>query len=500
MQDDIVNLILEFLAVLLVNFALGFYLITALQWYSYRFSRVLLHYAKPLWHIYYFCLPALAFVFIPIAFFIPLFALYLIFLFLWQKRLDKKLVFTKKVKVFFILLGIFSVLVFVLKMIILPHLKTYSVQVLSHLFLLTPLVLALVFLKIFSALEARFYIQKARKKLASMSELKIILITASFGKTSIKNFLFELLSPEFTCYKSPRSVNTLMGLVADINANLDARTQIYIAEAGARQKGDILEIARLLNPQICIIGEIGQAHLEHFKSEQNIRETKLEALRSARLEKAFLHSSTQILNNENYKNALENKQFIIYDESLKNVRSSLENLEFEVLLRGEWQEFKAQILGGFNAENLCASLLCADFLGVKTEALKQKVLALKPVEHRLQVISKEPKFIIDDGFNGNFKGMSESYRLCKRYKGRRVLVTPGIVEVSKEQNIALATLINECFDLAIITGSLNAELFKTHLSIEKIILENKADLVKVLAKHTKNGDLILFSNDAPNFM
>lgn len=96
--------------------------------------------------------------------------------------------------------------------------------------------------------------------------------------------------------------------------------------------------------------------------------------------------------------------------------------------------------------------------------------------------------------------MSASYKLCKNYKGRKVLVSPGIVEVDKDENVKLAKIINECFDLAIITAQVNADIFKKELKIKTIILKEKADLVKVLAKETQQGDLILFSNDAPSFM
>ncbi|EOH9564150.1 UDP-N-acetylmuramoyl-tripeptide--D-alanyl-D-alanine ligase, partial [Campylobacter jejuni] len=161
---------------------------------------------------------------------------------------------------------------------------------------------------------------------------------------------------------------------------------------------------------------------------------------------------------------------------------------------------KSQILGDFNAQNLCVCILCAHYLGIKLEKIQKQVLNINSVEHRLQVLSREPKFIIDDGFNGNFKGMSTSYELCKSYKGRKVLVSPGIVEVSEEENIKLAKIINECFDLAIISAQINAEIFKKELKIKTIILKEKSQLVQTLAKETKNGDLILFSNDAPSFM
>ncbi|EFN2914744.1 UDP-N-acetylmuramoyl-tripeptide--D-alanyl-D-alanine ligase [Campylobacter coli] len=393
--------------------------------------------------------------------------------------MDKKLVFTSKVKWFFVFVFIYNTLFAILALRF------------SFLFNLFTLPFALISLKIFELFSNLYFKNKAKAKLQNNPQLKIILITASFGKTSIKNFLYELLKDDFKTYKTPRSVNTLLGIIADINTNLSDDTQIYIAEAGARVKGDIDVITRFLEPQICIVGEIGNAHLEYFKNIENTRKTKLEALNSKRLEKAFLHTSTQ---------KSEDELILLYDDKLQDIQASLQGLEFKINLENKTYEFKSQILGDFNAQNLCACILCANYLGVKIEKIQKQVLKINSVEHRLQIISKEPKFIIDDGFNGNYKGMSASYKLCKNYKGRKVLVSPGIVEVDKDENVKLAKIINKCFDLAIITAQVNADIFKKELKIKTIILKEKADLVKVLAKETQQGDLILFSNDAPSFM
>ncbi|MBZ7940342.1 UDP-N-acetylmuramoyl-tripeptide--D-alanyl-D-alanine ligase [Campylobacter molothri] len=469
---------LYFINSLLFNFCVSFYLISALQWYSYKLNRIVFHYHKPLWHLYFLLCPYLMFLVFPL-YSLIYFIILAPILYFWNKSIDKKLIFTNKVKWFFVFVFIYNTLFAILALRF------------SFLFNLCTLILALLSLKIYDLFSKIYYKKQAKSKLNNLSNLKIILITASFGKTSIKNFLYELLKDDFKVYKTPRSVNTLMGIVADINNNLNQQTQIYIAEAGARLKGDIDEITRFLEPQICIIGEIGNAHLEYFKNIDNIRQTKLEALNSKRLEKAFLHTSTL---------KKENEIITLYDNKINNINSNLEGLKFEISFKQELHTFKSQILGEFNAQNLCVCILCANYLGVNFESIKNNILNIKSVEHRLQIISKKPKFIIDDGFNGNFKGMSESYRLCKLYKGRKVLVSPGIMEVSKEENIKLAQIINDCFDLAIITANVNSEIFEKELSITKIILKEKSELVNVLAKETKNGDLILFSNDAPSFM
>ncbi|WP_348518210.1 UDP-N-acetylmuramoyl-tripeptide--D-alanyl-D-alanine ligase [Campylobacter sp. CCS1377] len=472
------NNLIFFINTLLINFCLGFYLISALQWYSYKINRVLFHFAKPLWHIYFILIPLIAFWFLGKYFLI--FAIFnLVALYLWYKKLDKKLVFTAKIKKFFAILSFLSIV--------------FGILSLYNLYNLSPLALffSLIILSAYEKYRNNLFYQQAKNKIQNMKDLKIILITASFGKTSIKNFLYELIKEDYKSYKTPRSVNTLMGIIQDINDNVQADTQIYIAEAGAREKGDILQITELLNPHICIIGEIGNAHLEYFKNIENTRNTKLEALNSNRLQKAFLHSSTLKEDSESQ---------IIYDKKLLQSSQSLEGIEFELLLNDSKQHFKSPLLGIFNAQNLAACIQCALYLNINLEKIQQRISQLKAVEHRLQIISKEPKFIIDDGFNGNFQGMSQSYRLCKNYKGRKVLVTPGILEVSEEENQKLADIINECFDFVIITSQSNTNVLDRHIVLEKIIIKDKTELVSVLSKYTKNGDLILFSNDAPSFL
>jgi UDP-N-acetylmuramoyl-tripeptide--D-alanyl-D-alanine ligase len=111
------------------------------------------------------------------------------------------------------------------------------------------------------------------------------------------------------------------------------------------------------------------------------------------------------------------------------------------------------------------------------------------------------KLILDDGYNGNIDGMLEGIRLCSLHEGRKVIVTPGLVESSDELNLKLINAINEVFHTVIVTGSLNAELFRKNLKVKnKIMLADKSNLTELLASQTKAGDIILFANDAPNFI
>ncbi len=580
---------------------LGFYLITCLQWFSYKPARIIFHFTKPAWHLYFLILPLAAYFGYEIAAGLgaakfgaaPLYALraakilivaaYALALYFWQRGLDKKLVFTPRVKRFFAILAVcvfsFNVAFYAAGGPILP--------------IFLPLGAGLAASFAYERAQAAKFKADARKKLASMPSLTIIQITASYGKTSIKNFLYQILKNDFRCYKTPRSVNTLAGLVRDVNEALPADTQIYIAEAGARLSGDIAEITEFLAPQIVVVGEIGAQHIEYFKSIENIRKTKLEALTSARLKHAFLHSSTQ-------KSADE--RVTIYDEGLEICGADLDGIKFSLSLseneplasgensalraetsaaEGEGQgglsldassaacakkdknsknyvadfdeansiscaerderefceqtargdkicgdreqgaqeasndrkisngrrelckreEFFAPILGKFNAANLAACIKIARFLGLSTDKIKSRVAHIGAVEHRLARLDAGGKIIIDDSFNGNLSGMLQSYELMRSYGGRKVIITPGIVESTREDNETLAAKIDEIFDLAIITGELNSQVLQNKIDPAKtIVLKDKRDLQRVLSENTHSGDLILFSNDAPSFI
>lgn len=462
---------------------LGWYLITNLQWYDYKISRVILKHHKPQWHLIYFFIPFIAYHTTGQFFIIFFYFAILPAIFIWHKRLDKKLVLTWRVKRFLILL-----ISLVLFQDILCTLKeaclTYGVFM--------PLAIAYIGSFIIEKYLFMAYKKQAKQKLKSMSDLQIVCITGSYGKTSIKNFVAEILSKKFTVYATPRSVNTIGGIVGDVNNSLDPNTQIYVAEAGARESGDIYEITTFLEPQTVVVGKVGQAHIEYFKTLKNIISAKLEIMQSPRLQRAFIHNSVTDEPHE---------KVTFFGNEIKNINATLDGTDFELMLDNEILSFHTDILGNFQAINIAVAIKIAKSFGMSNEEIVRAVRKLKPVEHRLQKITAGGKIILDDGYNGNIDGMLEGIRLCSTHKGTKVIVTPGLVESSEELNLKLIDAINEVFDIVIVTGALNAEVFNKNLKVKnKIMLKDKSAIQSVLANQTKAGDIILFANDAPNFI
>ena len=111
-----------------------------------------------------------------------------------------------------------------------------------------------------------YYKTKAQNKLKSMPNLKIIGITGSYGKTSSKNILGDILNIKYNALPTPRNLNTYNGLIMTVNNNMDKFTDIFIAEMGAYVKGEIAGLCKLVKPKYGILTTIGTAHLESFGS------------------------------------------------------------------------------------------------------------------------------------------------------------------------------------------------------------------------------------------
>ncbi|CAM2864387.1 Mur ligase family protein [Helicobacter burdigaliensis] len=472
--------------------ALGYYVITNFQWYHYKFLRVVFKHHKFRWHIIYFILPVIYFIFIPdnVYSYIVLY-LYVIALAIWAFNLSKKLIFTGRVlRFFFIYISfiLFNDLLFLNVGLDNPH--TPLVECVY----LLPLPISLFLSNLLEKILLNRYKKLAKEKLAIMPNLKVIAITGSYGKTSLKNFLFQMLHEDFKVYTTPRSVNTLAGIIADINQNLSPLTDIYIIEAGARAIGNIKEIVDLVSPQIVVVGKIGEAHIEYFKDIQTIYATKYEILQSPYLQKAYIYE-------KNTPPTSCNAPIFYFPHNAKNINATLDGTTFSLELDSTQVEFSTKILGAFNVINISAAIAVAKDLGIPTKEIVKLVSKLEPTSHRLSKINVNNKLILDDSYNGNLDGMLEAIRLSSLHKDKKIIVTPGLVESNEESNIKLAQAIDKVFDIAIITGELNSKILQSNIhNPQKIVLKDKNHIENLLKSLTHEGDLILFANDAPSYI
>lgn len=284
--------------------------------------------------------------------------------------------------------------------------------------------------------------KKASKKIASFKDLTVIGITGSYGKTSIKNIVDEVLSDSEITLKTPSSFNTPMGLSITINNNLNKMHENFIAEMGAYYKGEIEELALMVKPKIGIVSSIGPQHLETFKTIQNIQNTKMELVENIEENGlAILNYDNKYIREYKIKNkvktayySLENKDVDLYAH---DILYKEDGMEFKILFHKKEYKIKTKLLGKHSIYNILAAILVADYKGIKIEKIIKSISKLSKIEHRLELkkISNDLT-IIDDAFNANIEGLKEGVNILSKYKNIKILITPGLID-GGDQNFNL---------------------------------------------------------------
>ena len=199
------------------------------------------------------------------------------------RKAKKPLVVTARVRRLFLTQGILCAALLTAVYFLLPQRGMGLIGLISMIIWLWTGVANLINLPFENAI-ARGYVKDARRRLAAMESLTVIGVTGSYGKTSVKNFLAALLRAKYNVLMTPGSYNTTMGVVRTVREMLRPTHQIFIAEMGAKNVGDIAEICDLVHPQYGIITSIGEQHLETFGTVENIVAT-------SRLSRVFASSS-----------------------------------------------------------------------------------------------------------------------------------------------------------------------------------------------------------------
>lgn len=361
------------------------------------------------------------------------------------------------------------------------------------------------------------YYNDAARILASMPDLKIVGITGSYGKTSTKHYLHRILSEHFSTTMTPGSFNTTLGVIRTVREYLRPYDEVFIVEMGAKQPGDIKEICDLVHPQAAIITAVGEQHLETFHTIENVQKTKFElvdALPSdgfAAINNDFPYVANRKVDNvEAFRYAVTNRDKADYVAT--DVRYTSHGTDFTVSGPGlaEPLQLHTRLMGECNVSDLLAAVIVALNLGVPAEKIKYAVAQIEQVEHRLSV-KRIPGglTILDDAFNSNPAGSKMAVEVLGMMKdeGRRIIITPGMIELGSRQeeaNREFGRNIAANADIAIVVGQYNRVAILDGLADGKMpekkvyAVDTFAQAQEVLAKVARPGDVVLYENDLPD--
>lgn len=284
------------------------------------------------------------------------------------------------------------------------------------------------------------YINDAKRMLADMPSLHKVGITGSYGKTSMKFYLSELLGSQYETLKTPESFNTPMGVTITIRRDLRPTHEYFICEMGARRVREINELCEIAHPHDGIITSVGPQHLETFRSVENVLNTKFELADSVQASggKIYLNGDNELIRSKapQYKNAVLYGLHESCHYRGSDVSVSDKGTEFTVTAPdGSSCRYTTKLLGEHSVQNLLGAIAYCHGTGIALEKLVIPVRKIAAVPHRLQLLDKGGGLtFIDDAYNSNPSGCRAALNVLGLFDACRILVTPGMVELGEKQD------------------------------------------------------------------
>ncbi|MFA5675314.1 MAG: UDP-N-acetylmuramoyl-tripeptide--D-alanyl-D-alanine ligase [Christensenellales bacterium] len=360
----------------------------------------------------------------------------------------------------------------------------------------------------------RWYYNDAGKKLKRRDDLIRVGITGSFGKTSCKFILGAILSEKYNVLVPPSSYNTTMGVTRVIRERLLPSHEVLIAEMGARHIGDIKEICGLVKPRYGLLTSVGPQHLETFGSIENIAKTKYELIEGLGKDGcSFFPSDSEICRKLYEKTQSEKYLFgMEYEGAVyaraENIKTGSFGSRFDLVIDGESICCETKLLGKHNIANITGCAAVAKRLGLSADEIRLGIRKAAPVEHRLQLLpTKNGITVIDDAFNANPSGARAAMEVLSTFEGRKIVVTPGLVELGEreeEENRAFGKVMAGVADIVYLIGNKRARPIYNGLlegGFEKsniFVFSFLSEAADMLWKNARTGDVVIFENDLPD--
>ena len=368
--------------------------------------------------------------------------------------------------------------------------------------------------------EKRVQQRFSREAHSKLERLKptTIGITGSYGKTSVKHILGHILETQAPTLITPGSVNTEMGIARVVREHLGSHHRFFVCEMGAYGPGSIQRLTCLAPPDLAIITAIGWAHYERFKSLETVAKAKFELAEAAVQRGGKLVVARDVLRQSGPQEfAAEHPREVVAvgrgatsGLHIAEVSQSKDGLQAEVTWRGTSYVLRAPLFGEHHALNIALAFTAACELGVAPDQAIVALASVPQISHRLE-IKRQPRgsIVIDDAYNSNPIGFASGLAILDLFRangGRRILVTPGMVELGEAhdpEHARIGTLAASYVDVLLpvlperistLTDAYRAGNPKGTV----IPCPTFADAQTWLDSNMTAGDVVLVENDLPD--
>tara|TARA_B100001093_G_scaffold518373_1_gene602946 strand:- start:3017 stop:5779 length:2763 start_codon:yes stop_codon:yes gene_type:complete len=360
--------------------------------------------------------------------------------------------------------------------------------------------------KIIKVKEPINFLNRFAKYKREISSAKIIAVTGSAGKTSLKNLIKNLLKNFGKTHSSPRSFNNHLGVPISLS-NLSYEDRFGVFEVGMSKAGEIKKLTNLVKPHIGVITNIGEAHIENFTNINGIAKAKSEIIEN------IIPQGTIILNRDDkFFNYLSKKakecgikisSFGVNKKSdicLKKIVKKGNTLKILIQINNKTTSIQ---IGDLNIKNVLSSVAVLKELGIDISKIKNNFKNFESPEGRGRKYNinryKKNFKLIDESYNANplsAKAAIKKISSIKKEKFKKYLILGDMLELgsrSKKYHVELFKVINNSdIDKVFIKGKESVFAYK-HLNKKKRgnILQYNEDIDLSLSKMISNNDYLM---------
>ncbi len=371
------------------------------------------------------------------------------------------------------------------------------------------LLLSLVVIKPYEIIRRSLTVLTVRRAIQHHPHLTVIGITGSYGKTSTKDFLFEILRRHRQTLKTPESYNTVFGIAKVVGLELHKKLHYFICEMGAYVRGEIKELTRLAPLNYAILTAIGSQHLERFKSLTNTTLAKFELIDAVKPENALVNLDNKYIKDhlnlprysgvKTYSFTNPAADFFVSSYQLKP-----NGTEFTIIFKNKKYQFETKLFGSSNLENLIAAIGMAFMLGIEPQLTQKAVEDIAPSPHRLELVKIGEATLIDNAYSSNELGFTRIITDLKSLPGKKALITPGIIELGTHTAAIHEKIGKEAadvFDQIVLVGRSERTENLAHGIAGKVkvdYLDNNSSVWPTIDALSRKYDWILLENDLPD--
>lgn len=397
----------------------------------------------------------------------------------------------------------------------LAAMKVLHLSLVSALMVIAPYMLVFVMGAITEPIEERIkkgFENEARDILNSNPNLTKIGITGSYGKTSTKNIVTDIISDHFLTLMTPASYNTPMGITRTVREMMRPIHEVFVCEMGADKVSDIEYLMDFVKPKYGMVTSIGPQHLNTFQTLENIiREKMYEIEMLPEDGVGFINLDNEYIANYEIKNNCKVISVGIENENADYVAEKItydrNGTTFYTKIGSRKYKFETALLGKHNVTNTLLGIALGLEMGMSIKEVQKAVSKIRQVEHRLQIKKINGFTFIDDAFNANPVGSKMSLDVLSMMPGKRVIVTPGMIDLGAKEdeiNYEFGKYMNSRADFVILVGEKQTNAILKGLKdtefkeTDYLVVNNVHEAFNYIYRNFSVNDTILLENDLPD--